>query len=812
MLRFVFRRPQTLAWATLAGLSATLPACTDDDASSATPKYEVEIRRTTNGVAHITGADLPSVAYGSGYAVAEDHGCTIAEQILKVRSERASFWGAGESDVHLNSDLAYKHIGVYQKAAEHFDELPEDVRETIVAYAAGYNAYLKEVGAEGFPGSCAGEAWVREIDEIDLYAYFRELALLGSGRQLLDFIATAQPPGSQQFPAPPLDKIKEWTDSPFGSNGWGIGSELSATGGGMLLANPHFPWEGELRLWESHLTIPGELNVYGAGLIGVPVVLIGFNDAVAWTHTVSAGNRFTFYRLDLVPGNPTAYMREGQEVEMSSETYSVDVRNDDGSTRTVTRTLYRTEYGPVLNVSPFSWTSEFTFTYRDANIDNTQLISQFLAMNRATSMDEFQAAHRDNLGIPWVNTMSTSADGRAWYIDSTPTPNLSDEAITAMDQRLDDGDFFAVAFDSLGAVLLEASTSRDDWVEVPGARSPGLVPWDRLPQLERSDFIFNANDSHWMTNPEELLEGYSPLHGRERTPRSVRTRMNAITLMEGAGGFAGDDGKFDLAELQAAALSNRGLSAELLRDDLVARCTATSSVDVDGATVDLGPACTVLANWDLRLNLDSVGAVVFREFIGDYTTEQTQDRGALFATPFDPNDPVNTPRDLAPPLPDRDRSLEALGRAVQRLGEAGIAIDATLGDAQFTKKGDLEIPIHGGGRLEGVTNLITYSTSLYSARDPAMPRGEVINSSTGLTDEGYVVNYGTSFIMTVAYTDEGPEAAAFVTYGQSEDPNSPWFSDQTQAFSDKAWRPVAYTEADIAADPNLTTKTLVAYE
>ena len=787
-----------------------LVGCSDDDDTSL--KYSVEIRRTSYGIPHIKGDSLPDVAFGAGYAVAEDHGCTIAEQILKVRSERAKFWGAGENDIHLNSDLAYAHIGVYSIARAEWDELSDEVKATIEAYAKGYNHYLAQGGAAGFKGTCAGEPWVREIDEIDLYAYYRELALLGSGRQFLDYIATATPPGSLQLPAPGLEKIRDFKESPFGSNGWGIGADMSASGGGMLLANPHFPWEGELRLWESHLTVPGELDVYGAGLLGVPVVLIGFNDAVAWTHTVSAGQRFTFYRLTLDPEDPKAYIKDGTSVPMTSDEYTVEVLQDDGSTSEVTRTLYRSEYGPLLNINPFGWSTDYAFTYRDANLGNATLISQFLAMNRAGSLDEFKAAHQENLGIPWVNTMASSADGRAWYIDSTPTPNLSQAAIDAWRARLDANDLPAVGFDSLGTVMLEGNTSRDDWQEESGAREPGLVPWSKLPQLERSDFIFNANDSHWMTNPASLLEGYSPMHGPERTARSVRTRMNATVLTEGAAGFAGEDGKFTLEELQAAALSNRSFSAELLRDQIVARCEATTSVEAEGQTVDLTDACTQLAAWDGRFDLDSSGALVFREWAGDFDGGDFSKAGRVFATEFDAADPIGTPRDLAPAGMTEDRALVALGRAVLRLQEAGIALDASLGDVQFTRKGDQQIPMHGGGRSEGITNLIVYSTSLYSGRDPAMERGEVINSRSGLSDQGYVVNYGTSFIMTLVFGEAGPEATAFLTYGESEDPASPHYTDQTELFSAKSWRPVLFREADIAADPELETVTLEYYE
>src|SRR4030095_15306132 len=92
-----------------------------------------------------------------------------------------------------------------------------------------------------------------------------------------------------------------------GSNAWAIGADRSALGKGMLVANPHFPWQGELRFWESQVTVPGSLNVYGASLGGLPGVQIGFTDKVAWSHTVAAGTRLTFYSVDLVPGAPTKY-------------------------------------------------------------------------------------------------------------------------------------------------------------------------------------------------------------------------------------------------------------------------------------------------------------------------------------------------------------------------------------------------------------------------------------------------------------------------------------------------------------------------
>ena len=82
-------------------------ACTLDgrrDGSDASG-YDVTIRRDAYGVPHIVAADFGSLGYGEGYAFAQDHACTLADQVLQARGERAHYLGRGERDVHLASDV-----------------------------------------------------------------------------------------------------------------------------------------------------------------------------------------------------------------------------------------------------------------------------------------------------------------------------------------------------------------------------------------------------------------------------------------------------------------------------------------------------------------------------------------------------------------------------------------------------------------------------------------------------------------------------------------------------------------------------------
>jgi acyl-homoserine lactone acylase PvdQ len=126
----------------------------------------------------------------------------------------------------------------------------------------------------------------------------------------------------------------------------------------------------------------------------------------------------------------------------------------------------------------------------------------------------------------------------------------------------------------------------------------------------------------------------------------------------------------------------------------------------------------VLASYDGRLDLESRGAVLFREFITEFSYADLIDAGALFAEPFDATDPVGTPRGLASHSGDDDRVLQNLA---------------------------------------------------------------------------------------LEFTDNGPRAAAMLTYSESGDPDSPHFTDQTPLFSTKQWRPILFRKADIDADGGLRT-------
>lgn len=775
-------------------------------------RYEADIRWTTHGVAHVRADDWGGVGFGQGWACARDHLPVIADQIVKVRSERARYWGPGAHDAHVASDIGYLVLGVAARAGRLRDAQPSWVREMVSGYVAGYNRRATEVVATGsLPQWCAGAEWVRPIDELDFYAYLGDVALLASGRNLAQLLGRAEAPGPDG-PVPPSPA--EAFGGPAGaSNGWAVGGDVTASGHGMVLANPHFPWYGEARFWECHLTIPGELDVYGVSLLGVPGVQIGFTAGVAWAHTFSWGHRFTLNRLDLAPGRPTSY-RHGDAVrDMTPTTHRIEVLGEGGALEALERTTWTTHHGPMVNLPLIGWGMDLGFCYRDANIDNDGTIAQFLGMDRARDLDEFRGVFHETKGMPWVNTMAADRSGRVWYADFSATPRLSSGAQRRFRRRLAE-DPIAQFLMQNRVALLDGSDPDDDWLDHPDARSPGIEPPSAMPELERRDFVINSNDSHWLSNPSAPLEGYSVLCGLERTGRSLRTRQNTRQIEALAA-----RGSVTVHDLLAALFSNESLSAELLLDDVVGRCRTAQRITLDGSDLDLTRAADVLERWDRRVGLDSVGASLWREFMAGYKVGMDdsawREAGPLFAVPFDPDAPIETPRSLVTaPAEGEDPVATSMGRALQALDRAGVDIGAPLGDVQWAVRGDARIPLAGGGEAEGVMNVAwpietLQRLSLEPAPTPpaAVPGREV---SSGLGEGGYQIRYGASFIMAVELTDEGPIGLGLLAYGQTSDPSSPHHRDGMLAFAAGAVRPLLFADADIDADPVLVRQHLIS--
>jgi acyl-homoserine-lactone acylase len=777
-------------------------------------KMSATITRTKYGVPHIKAKSWQGLGFGYAYAFAEDNICTIADSYVTVSAERSKYFGPDETwkfsgngavNKNIDSDFFYARINqsgiiedlLSRKPPE--GPLPE-LRKVVRGYVAGYNAYLRDTGVENIPDPrCRGADWVRPITELDAYRRFHQLGDLASSGAAITGIGAAAPtlpgPGvlsAEQAQQAALSDLLSGRAEGFfpldtGSNAIGLGSEATKNGAGMVLGNPHFPWDGAERLYQAHATIPGKLDVTGGSLYGVPAVLIGQNRHLAWSHTVASAWRFTPFELTLVPGDPHSYVVDGQIKAMKPVELTVQAKTADGSLEDVSRTLYDTEYGPmvtsVLGLPLFPWTPTKAYALGDVNYENFRYLNHFLETDRARSVRDYDRIQREIQGIPWVNSIAADRKGTAYYSMDGAIPNVPDDKATNCS-----GTLGLAVFPATGIPILDGSRSECNWDTDPDAVVPGIFGPKSIPTLFRRDYVENGNDSHWLSNPEEPLTGYDRVIGDEGTTRSLRTRLGLTMIQQR---LAGEDDLagtgFTVRKLATMALNNRQYAGELWRDELVSFCEQNPNLTGTSGPVDVSGACPVLAAWDGRDDLDSPGAILFRRFVsrllGNFTSLPTgvssgyaQGSEAIFDIPFSADDPVNTPRGLNTDNPMVGR---ALADAVTDLAGANIPLDGTLRDYQYEMRGGKPIPIHGGPGTLGVFNAINVTW------DP---------------EAGYPnVAHGSSFIAAMTWAKRGcpVRQLSFVTYSESENQSSPHAADYTKAFSEKRWNKVPFCAEDV---------------
>nr|MBV6628390.1 penicillin acylase family protein [Oceanococcus sp. HetDA_MAG_MS8] len=809
------------------------------------------IYRTEYSIPNIVADDYLGLGYGVGYAQAEDNFCILAAVWVGLEGRAAMYSGRYLGPGRANRDLYQTFVN----ATVDFDNyltrplphgLTGEALDLVDGYIHGYNDYLAKFGVDGIPDEdCRGQPHIRPITRIDIARRIYDV-VGNAGRDLVwQGMVEAEAPGVTSVPSlpnevpfvgripvvsdvidiindlveeltgqiptrssnsesevPPADLIlalgKAFADrvEHGGSNGVALGSEATDNGSGMLLANPHWGWDGPLRYWQSHVNIPGERHVSGAGFPGLPMILIGHNESLAWTHTISAARRLALMELQLVPGNSTQYIVDGAVLDMDVIPVTVQVREDDGSLTERSTTFYSTIYGPVttsiLGIDLLPWTQTMAFALHDTIGDSARTVNQFVESNMARTVDELYEVHSKWLGNPFVTTTVADSQGNVLWTDVGAVPNISNEHAALCNTPLGHAlwNTFAVA-------VLRGSLSACEVPTAPDSVTPQTMPAASQPVQKRRDYMTNSNESYWLSNAYEPLEGYSRVFGPERSQRQLRTRLGHRMILERIEGLT-EDGQstFSRSDLQELLFNNRNMLGEMWADDLADACEAAGSFpatpsEAGAEIIDVSEACPVIRNWGKTNTLDDPGAVLFYRFSAQSLVdlEWTLSYIGLPSTPmwrvpFDVNDPVNTPDGLNPAWVT---AYTALADTVKEFKERGIPLDATLRKYSRSSYGDPDIPLHGGVGQIGLFNIVDMTWG-----------GDHISMGTP---------GGTSFVQVTQFFKDGrcPDDRTLLVSSQRSQHAWDRADEQKLLYSRGQWVNPPFCDDELAAAPKEST-------
>ena len=704
----------------------------------------------------------------------------LADGFLTVRGERSRHFGPdaapdgslSSATKNLTSDLYFRGVRdthtVEKLLATPAPAGPSrQVKELMRGWAAGYNAWLRQNRVTD--PACRNAAWVRPVSTLDVARRGFAIAVLGGQGRSVDGITAAQPPGASPVTSAPdpaaaaaaARELFAADSADMGSNAVAFSGATTADRRGLLLGNPHYPWHGGRRFWQSQQTIPGELNVSGASLLGTAGVSIGFNDTVAWSHTVATGVTLNLHQLTLDPADPTVYLVDGKAERMRQRTVRVDVKGSEP----VTRSQWWTRYGPVVTSLgpslPLPWSATTAYALNDPNAVNLRGTDTAVAFGKSRSTGDMLKTLRRTQGLPWINTIAADSQGHTLFTQSQVLPRITDDLAQRCSTPLG-----KVTYPSSGVAVLDGSRAACALGSDEDAVQPGVFGPSKMPTLQNAPYVENSNDSAWLANADRPLSGYERVFGSYATPRSLRTRG----AIEDVAAMA-DRRRLTVADLQRQQFANRVPAGDLAAAEAARACPAVLPGDTE--------ACAALAAWDRTVDTKSRGALLFDRFWRKFGAVPLAEQ---WKVPFSAADPVATPNTLNTASPG---FAKALTEAVAELRAAGIPLDAPLGKHQFVVRGGKRIPVPGGTEALGIWNKV----------EP------VWNPAAG----GYAeVTTGSSHIQAVGWNGgRCPVARTLLTYSQSSNPNSPHHSDQTELFSGERWVTSRFCEKDILRSPEL---------
>ncbi|MGQ0649034.1 MAG: penicillin acylase family protein [Gemmatimonadaceae bacterium] len=636
----MFRTHRRIWPATLLILAAVFPASAQTRAT--------ELLWDTYGVPHIFAPDDEQVGYGFGWAQMHAHANLILHLYGEARGRSAEYW-MDHDGVREASDIWIRRMGIASNARRWYEDQDPAFRRYLDAFARGMNDWAARHRAE-IPDSLAV---VLPVTAVDVLAHGQRVITTSfvTSPERVGNVARAWERGTMRAADDAAAAAEQATR--LGSNAWAIGPAKSASGHAMLLANPHLPWGSFYTWFEAQLVTPG-MDLYGATLVGSPIITIGFNEQLAWTHTVNTHDGQDIYEVTI---DGDAYRWDGAARPFATRSDTLLVRDAAGRLTKKPLVFRETVHGPVIAEK-----NGKALALRVVGLDRAGAWKQWWDMGRARSRGEFTAALQQ-MQIPMFTMIYADRAGHIMHLFGGLTP---------MRPR---GDWV------FWQGIVRGDSSSTLWTTV---HEFGDLPLLADPP---SGWLQNANDPPWTTTVPLLLDP-------SRYPSYMAPRSMAFRPQRSARLLA-DGGKLTLNEMVARKHDTRMELADRVLDDL------TEAVRAHGDG-EARQALDVLIAWDRQANADSRGAVLFAAW---WRQLGRSGGGPVFAQPWNIQRPLQTPDGLANPAAAA-RALTAAARDVQqRYGR----LDVAYGEVNRIVRDGVDLPGNGGSGSLGVFRVAEYA-------------------------------------------------------------------------------------------------------
>ncbi|HEM61117.1 MAG TPA: penicillin acylase family protein [Chloroflexi bacterium] len=545
----------------------------------------VEVYRDKWGVPHIYAQDAEDLFFAQGYVTAQDRLWQL-EFNRRVGSGTLSEI-CGEAT--LDTDRFIRTLGWRRVAEEEAKALEGETLAALEAYSAGVNAFIDShrgslpleftiLGFEPEPWTPADSISWAKVMAWDLGGNW-EAELLRA--QLIDTVgeekaAQLAPPYPDTAPLivpPELGGYANLNDqallqgsaglrellaagSPgLGSNNWVVHGSRSATGQPLLANDMHLGLQIPSIWYEVHL-VGGGFNVEGYSFPGVPGVIVGHNEHIAWGVTNLGPDVQDLYIEKVNPANPDQYEYQGQWVDMEIAEETIEVSGQDP----VMERVQVTRHGPII--TPVVEGLEQVISFRWTALEPNNVMESVLMLDRASNWGEFKAA-LELWAVPSQNFVYADVEGNIGYQAPGLIPVRSDG--------------------HAGLVPIPGWTGEYEW--------QGYIPFEELPSTLNppTGFIVTANNKVVSDDyPYVLAYDFSLGHRAQRIT-DLLSETHTLSVD-------------DMQRIHADVYT---LAGELFTPYIL-------DIEPEGFLQER--ALNELRDWDYRCDGDTTGAAIFHVF------------------------------------------------------------------------------------------------------------------------------------------------------------------------------------------------------
>ncbi|MEM9897095.1 MAG: penicillin acylase family protein [Bacteroidota bacterium] len=403
----------------------------------------VKVYFDEHSIPHVFATNEADLYFVQGYLTAFHRLWQMEFQLLSAEGRLSEILGG----ITVDYDKSMRRIGLKlgaSKSEELFKKEEPALYSILESYSAGVNAYINSLQDSQLPIE------YKLLDyKPEKWTPFKSFLLIGNmhnmlskgerdlentnflslyGKELFEIMYPERPDNADpiipvgtafsfeaiqiekpnvSFPIKQIDPIVPRAHEDNGSNNFAVNGKKTKDGKVILANEPDLSLNMPSIWYIAHLNT-SEQNVMGATLPGIPGIVIGYNDSIAWGETNAKRDLVDWYHIEFEDQSRNRYLYNDRWIPTEKVVEEIKVR---GSSPVYDTILY-THLGPVVYDRNFKGSGRKTinaamkWTAHDASKE----LKALLNVNKSSNFEEFDAALEDFAGPP-QNFAFASANG-----------------------------------------------------------------------------------------------------------------------------------------------------------------------------------------------------------------------------------------------------------------------------------------------------------------------------------------------------------------------------------------------------------------